>query len=188
MSASIGDSYREADILTAPPQRLHLMLIEGAIRFIERARHLWRENQFDAGFESLIRAQEIVAEILSGIKTDSGLPIARRVAALYTFVYRCLVEAGLKREEKPLEDALQVLAIQRETWQELCHRLAATSKTQENVQFSSEEQTSSASGFDSEESSPARSQPAAPHSLRGLTDAPASEYAGEYTSGFSWEA
>ena len=187
MSASIGDSYREADILTAPPQRLHLMLIEGAIRFIERARHLWQENQFDAGFESLLRAQEIVAEILSGIKTDSDFPIARRVAALYTFVYRCLVEAGLKREEKPLEDALRVLAIQRETWQELCQRLAAASETRENVQFSSDQETASASRFDSEDAALPRSQPAAPHSLRGLTEPPPSEYAGEYTSGFSWE-
>lgn len=189
MSASVGDSYREGDILTAPPQRLHLMLIEGAIKFIERTRHLWRTNQPDAGFEALIRAQEIVGEILAGIKTETGGDLAKRVAALYTFVYRCLVQASLSRDEKPLEDALRVLAIERETWQELCRRLAQHGIHKDEVRLSSETQVEQTLGDGSDLSSlPVHSRPGPPLSARNLTSVGTSEYPGEYTSGVSWEA
>lgn len=188
--SSIGDSYREADILTAPPQRLHLLLVEGAIRFIERTKYLWGQNEFEAGFEALLRAQEIVAEILSGIKTDSQIPVARQVAALYTFVYRCLVQAGVTRETDHLDDALRVLFIQRDTWQELCRKLAGEGARGVDVQFS---YTDSA-GHEVETNALGRSAPwehsqaANPPGPHGLTKSPSSDYAGEYASGFSWDA
>lgn len=175
--------------MTAPPQRLHLMLIEGAIKFIERARYLWRENRPDAGFEALIRAQEIVGEILAGIKTETGGALAKQVAALYGFVYRCLVQASLSRDEKPLEDALRVLTIERETWQELCRRLAQSGSHEDEVRLSSAGEFEQGPADRSDGSSPpARTRPAPPLSARNLTNAGTSEYPGEYATGLSWEA
>lgn len=210
MSASVGDSYREGEILTAPPQKLHLLLIEGALRFVERTRHLWHENQPDAAFESLCRAQEIVAEILSGIKLESDFPLARKVAAIYTFIYRALVQAGLTREEKHLAAALRVLHEERQTWLELCRRLGGTSPAGDDVGLSSENPATMQAqakgnhpaGWPAESSgdigpgerpSPAsssdfRSQPARPHARPPLTESGSAGYPQEYATGFSWEA
>lgn len=213
MSASVGDSYREGEILTAPPQKLHLLLIEGAIRFVERTRHLWHENQTDAAFESLCRAQEIVAEILSGIKLESDFPLARKVAAIYTFIYRALVQAGLTRDEKHLEAALRVLHEEQQTWQELCRRLGGTSPAGDDVRLSSDnsdnpstaeaqDKKNHPAGWPAESSgeigpgerpSPAsssdfRSQPAGPHARPPLTESGSASYPQEYATGFSWEA
>ncbi len=181
MSASVGDSYREGEILTAPPQRLHLMLIEGAIRYTERTRHFWRENQNDAAFESLLRAQQIVSEILAGIKISDEFPLARKVAAIYTFIYRALVQAGLTREEKYLDDALRVLHIQRETWEELCRRLGGSSPSADDLRISE-----AAASAVAEEA--IRSTPAAPHARPPLTNLGTPDYPQEYATGFSWEA
>ena len=38
-------TYLESKVLTAPPQRLHLMLIEGAIRFGRQAEELLRKGE-----------------------------------------------------------------------------------------------------------------------------------------------
>ena len=179
MSASVGDSYREGEILTAPPQRLHLLLVEAAIRFTERTKHLWQQNQHDAAFESLLRAQQIVSEILAGIRITDDFPLARKVAAIYTFIYRSLVQAGFSREEKCLDDALRILQIQRETWEEMCRRLGGSSPAADDVRIS--EPSSSDDG-------PVRSAPAAPHSRPPLTNLSLPDYPQEYATGFSWEA
>lgn len=181
MSASVGDSYREGEILTAPPQRLHLLLVEAAIRFTERTKHLWQQNQHDAGFESLLRAQQIVSEILAGIKITDEFPLARKVAAIYTFIYRSLVQAGFSREERYLDDALRVLHIQRDTWEEVCRRLGGSSPAADEVQISEPSPSSS-------DEASVRSAPAAPHSHPPLTNLGAPDYPQEYATGFSWEA
>lgn len=181
MSASVGDSYREGEILTAPPQRLHLLLVETAIRYTERTRQLWQQNENDAAFEALLRAQQIVSEILAGIKVTDEFPLARKVAAIYTFIYRSLVQAGLTREEKYLHDALRVLNIQRETWEEVCRRLGGTSPAADELRIA--ESSDSASS-----ESVVRSEPAAPHTRPPLTNLGSPDYPQEYATGFSWEA
>ncbi|MGQ9503400.1 MAG: flagellar export chaperone FliS [Thermogutta sp.] len=181
MSASVGDSYREGEILTAPPQRLHLLLIEAAIRYTERIRQLWQQNQNDAAFEALLRAQQIVSEILAGIKITDEFPLARKVAAIYTFIYRSLVQAGFTREEKYLDDALRVLQIQRETWEEVCRRLGGTSSANDEIRISESSISSSSAGL-------VRSEPVAPHTRPPLTNLGPSDYPQEYATGFSWEA
>jgi flagellar protein FliS len=181
MSASVGDSYREGEILTAPPQRLHLLLVEAAIRYTERTRQLWQQNQNDAAFEALVRAQQIVSEILAGIKVTDEFPLARKVAAIYTFIFRSLVQAGYTREEKYLNDALRVLNIQRETWEEVCRRLGGTSPTTDELRIAESSDTASSETL-------FRSEPAAPHTRPPLTNLGTPDYPQEYATGFSWEA
>lgn len=120
-----ADHYLESEVLTAPPEKLHLMLIQGAIRFIRQGQAQWQAQQPEAATESLIRAQEIVGEMLASLKPEQNQPLVSKVAAVYMFVFRSLVTAQLNRDEKALADALRVLQIEEETWQQVCRQLAA---------------------------------------------------------------
>jgi hypothetical protein len=51
--------------------------------------------------------------------------LVANVAAVYNFVFRSLIEAGLKRDAGKLENAVRVLEIERETWRQVCERLGA---------------------------------------------------------------
>ncbi len=133
MQPSYGDRYLESEVLTASPQRLHLLLIEAAIRHVERTRTAWQRQESDVAFNCLTKAQQIVAEMLASLKMDAAPDLIKQVAAIYTFVYRRLVEAGLKSDEKLLSDALRVLQIERETWAELCGKLGSTSGADASV-------------------------------------------------------
>ncbi|GAB6164202.1 hypothetical protein JCM19992_02020 [Thermostilla marina] len=126
MPASVRDNYLEAEILTASPQKLHLMLIEGAIRFIERTRIAWQEENWDVGCETLIRSQQIIAEILAGLNPNTGGDLPKKVAALYIWMYRTLIEAGASRDQDKLREVVRVLEIERETWRQLCEQLGDT--------------------------------------------------------------
>jgi len=55
-------SYLESKARTAPPQRLHLMLIEGAIRFARLAEEALRRGEPAAADVSLLRVIDIVGE------------------------------------------------------------------------------------------------------------------------------
>ena len=44
--------------------------------------------------------------------------------ALYVYIFRCLVEAGLLHDATKLADAIHLLEIERETWRQLCQQTA----------------------------------------------------------------
>ena len=50
------------------------------------------------------------------------MELTDRVAAVYAFIFRRLVEAGYGRDEAKLADAIRLLEIERQTWQEVCQQ------------------------------------------------------------------
>jgi flagellar protein FliS len=125
MQSSARENYLVTDVMTATPQKLHLMLIEAAIRSAERARDKWQTGEDARASEALIHAHEVVGELLAGLNRDIDAGLARKVAAVYLFVSRSLMEANCQRDDKKLQDALRVLEVERETWRQVCQRSAS---------------------------------------------------------------
>lgn len=121
---NLQQEYLVNEVYTAPPQKLQLMLIDAALRSIQRAKILWAAGvDADAG-EAILKAQEIVTQLITGTCTDEPTDLSRRVRAIYTFVFRTLVSAHVHRDEARLAEATRVLEIERETWQQVCITLA----------------------------------------------------------------
>lgn len=131
MHGSARDRYLETEVMTASPQKLQLMLIDAAIRSIEHARRHWRAKRDDEASESLIRAQQIITELLSGLNHEVLPDLTKRVAAVYLFAFRRLIEANSHRDEGKLDEALRALEPQREAWEGVCEQLGST-RTPEN--------------------------------------------------------
>lgn len=123
MQSSPCNDYLVTEVLTAPPQKLQLLLIEAAIRAAERARDRWQAGEDGQASEALIHAQEVVGELLAGLNREVDAELAKRVASVYLFIFRNLMEASSERSEKKLADALRVLEAERETWQQVCRQL-----------------------------------------------------------------
>jgi flagellar protein FliS len=119
------DHYLASQVKTATPQKLQLLLIDSALRSANRARQYWQQGRDDLAVQSLLNAQDVVAQMLAAIDREAGGDLAQRVAAVYAFIYRCLVRAGHRHDEKGLADAVRILGIERETWRQLCDKLAA---------------------------------------------------------------
>ena len=45
MDVSVRDRYLNAEVMTATPQKLQLMVVEAAIRSCEKARSFWRRDE-----------------------------------------------------------------------------------------------------------------------------------------------
>jgi flagellar secretion chaperone FliS len=127
MEPSASDSYLSTEVLTATPQKLQLMLLDAAIRFAERARHFWSQAQDDDAAVALNRAQSFVNELVAGLNYEDGGELVRRMAAIYLFIFRNLMEANSGHDEQKLAEAIRVLNIERETWRQVCEKCPAAS-------------------------------------------------------------
>jgi flagellar protein FliS len=114
--------YLEMQVSTATPQRLRLMLIDGALRQARRTADSWCEGQFDTALEALIRCREIVGELIAGIDKDAS-PLASQVASVYVFLFALLTEVQQTRDEHQLAAIIRVLEEERETWRQLCEQV-----------------------------------------------------------------
>jgi flagellar secretion chaperone FliS len=129
MPSMARENYLTTTVFTAPPQRLRLMLIEEALRSCHRAREAWLAGEDNQASEAIIHAEDVLGELLSGLQLEAGSELARNIAAIYAFILAALMEAGLRRDEKKLADAVRVLTIEQETWRLVCEKLAADTTT-----------------------------------------------------------
>ena len=124
MSMTPQNNYLAAEVLTASPQKLQLMLLEAAVRSAERARTLWQEGHDVGAAKSLGHAQEIVGEILAGLDREADPELVGKVAGVYLFLFRTLGDASIHHDEQKLDEAIRVLRLEQETWRQLCEKLS----------------------------------------------------------------
>lgn len=121
--ANASDAYLRNAVLTATPEQLHLMLYDGAIRFTRQGIEGMDSHNWELAFEGISRAQKIMVEMLGALNYDVDRALCNRMAGLYNFIYRKLVESGLTRAPAPAREALKLLEYQRETWVMLIEKL-----------------------------------------------------------------
>jgi flagellar protein FliS len=127
------EEYLTQQVMTAAPQKLQLLLIEAAIRHCLRARDDYRASEYLSGGEPILRAQEIVTELLSSARQDPTSTLGKQVAALYAYLFRTLIEAHMKRDVRKLDDALRILSEERETWRLVCEQIGSTRQDSRGV-------------------------------------------------------
>jgi len=126
MQAAARETYLATEVMTAPPQKLQLLLIEGAMRFCNLALSRWEQGDQEAAGEALTRAQGIITELIAAVRPEHNRELARKAASVYLYLFRTLVDAHLRHDAQLVRDALRVLEVERGTWQEVCKRLAGT--------------------------------------------------------------
>jgi flagellar protein FliS len=119
MDAAAREQYLSSQVFTATPERLHLMLIDGAIRFARQLRDALAVGDVEAATDVGERCRNVISEMLLCVQRD-GNEAAKRVRSIYAFLLREVAEAQLRRESGRIEGVLAVLAIERDTWAEVC--------------------------------------------------------------------
>ena len=112
-------AFLAQQVLTAPKEQLLLMLVDGAVRFTERAKVKLAEKDFEAFGTALVRSQRIMMELICSLRKDViGEELYNKLVGLYHFVYTRLVDAKLKREVAMMDEALKILNMLRNMWHE----------------------------------------------------------------------
>lgn len=131
--------------MTASKEQLQLMLYDGAIRYSNQARDAIEKKDFETSYDRLTRAQNIMMEMINGLNYDINRELCERMASIYMFVYKKLLDANMHHNTSDIDDALKVLSIERETWQMLVDKVNQIREGSERDHFdaSSENETAS---------------------------------------------
>lgn len=123
--AASPQAYRESAVLTAPPERLVVMLYDGARRFLHQAAAAMRAGDVPVAHERLRRGERIIEHLLATLDMSHG-EIPERLEAIYAFCLRELSEARVKQDPERLETVSGLLGELRDAWAEI----AATPQAQ----------------------------------------------------------
>lgn len=127
--AASPQAYRESAVLTAPPERLVVMLYDGARRFLYQAATAMRDGDVPTSHERLRRAERIVEHLLATLDMSQG-EVAERLEAIYVFCLQLLAEGRMGQEPAKLDKVGELLGELREAWAQLAAGGAAPSGSQ----------------------------------------------------------
>ena len=109
-------SSLETKILSANPMELVKLLYQAAIEAVQAARqHLTRGQIFERG-RSVIKAVEILTELSGSLDHEKGGELSTRLAALYDYLQRILLDANFRQADDGLATAEMLLKTLNEAW------------------------------------------------------------------------
>ncbi|MGB1125129.1 MAG: flagellar export chaperone FliS [Phycisphaeraceae bacterium] len=111
-----ANPYLRNQVLSAKPEELRLMLFDGAIRFLNVGRKGLETKDYDVSYTNISKAQKIVLELSNSLNRDVMPEVTEKLSALYTYIYRLLIDASTTRTTEPLDEAVKLLKYERETW------------------------------------------------------------------------
>lgn len=110
------NAYLRTKVLTASPEELRLMLLDGALKFLRQGRDAMVRKDHEGTFNGISRCRDIILELLNGVKPEPDRELYNRVTGLYTFMYTTLVEANLEKDVTKCDKVIELLEYERETW------------------------------------------------------------------------
>lgn len=106
--------YLEAAVTTATPEKLVVLLYDGALQALNRAEHAISKGRPPG--PAIGKALAIVGELRASLDCEKGGEIAGNLFSLYGFVTDRLIKANAARAAEPIGEARLVLAKLKEGW------------------------------------------------------------------------
>jgi len=111
-----ANAYLRTKVMTASPEELRLLLLDGAVKFAHQARSGLEQSHPEMIYLGFTQCRDIVLELLNTIKAEPAPEIAQSMRELYTFMYSELIKASTDKDINKLNDVIGLLEYDRETW------------------------------------------------------------------------
>lgn len=106
---SAAHSYRESEVLSAPPGRLLLITFDGLLTAMTRARVGIAMSNHEVTLAALDRSRAFLGELLASLDRTHGGEIAERLASLYVFVFGELLALGMQPNLSRLDRVIGII-------------------------------------------------------------------------------
>jgi flagellar protein FliS len=113
-------AYKESSVLTAPPERLVLMLYDGVHRFLFQGAHAMRAGDIQTANSRMQRAEAIIDELIATLDHSAGGEIADRLNAIYLYSRRTLGQSRIERDPSKIDHVDKLIAELRDAWAQIC--------------------------------------------------------------------
>lgn len=111
------NAYKQNSVTTASPGELTLMLYNGCLKFLGRAKLAIDEKNIQDRNYYIQRSQAIIAELMSTLNMD--IEISKQMLPLYEYMNQRLTEANIKNDVAIIEEVEGLVTEFRDTWKEV---------------------------------------------------------------------
>lgn len=114
-------AYRETSVRTASGGKIIVMLYDEAVKQLDTAVTLLDEDtrELDRVNNAILKAQDIITELMVSLDFDKGGDIAPKLFGLYRFFNDQLMEANIKKDPEPLRTVRGFLSELRDAWAQI---------------------------------------------------------------------
>jgi flagellar secretion chaperone FliS len=112
-------SYRKTNVVTAGPKRLILMCYEGAIDSLKLGKKKLAEKDYEAKGSALVKAQDIIRELMNALDFEKGGSVARNLDSLYNYMVRRILYADLHKNTEAIDEVIEMLNTLKSAWEEI---------------------------------------------------------------------
>ena len=122
-------TYQATRISTATKEQLLLITYDIGIKACHTAENalLGKTNggtpDYDLANREVIRAQEVIRELMVTLNKDRGGEVADKLMQLYEYMYQLLVDANIKKEPDNIRTVCGMLEELKQTWEEALIKL-----------------------------------------------------------------
>ena len=112
-------SYRKTNITTSDPLRLIIMCYEGIIDCLNLAKEKIKEKDYEKKANAIIKAQDIINELMCSLNFEIRGEIAGNLESLYNYMLRRILQGDLNKDVRPIDEVIGMLNELLSAWREL---------------------------------------------------------------------
>ncbi|OHD69046.1 MAG: flagellar export chaperone FliS [Spirochaetes bacterium RBG_16_49_21] len=113
------NEYKKTQIATANQGKLIVMLYDGAIKFLTIAIDNMNPKTYDVANNNIIKAQDIITELLLSLNMKEGGEISQNLFNLYMYFKKTLLEANIKKDPETIKGVVKLLKELRDAWDKI---------------------------------------------------------------------
>ncbi|MDN4492227.1 flagellar export chaperone FliS [Ureibacillus aquaedulcis] len=111
------NAYKQNSVTTASPGELTLMLYNGCLKFLTKAKNAIADKNIEEKNTNILKSQAIIAELMSTLNMD--IEISKQMLPLYDYMNRRLIEANVKNDTAIIEEVIGLTTEFRDTWKQV---------------------------------------------------------------------
>lgn len=138
--------YQTSNITTATPEKLMIMLFDGAIQFLQKAKTAIEEKNLQERAENIESARKIVRELMRTIDLETGNDVSKSLFRLYNKMAMKLIKANVSRNASLVDEVLEDMINIRWGFQKAIEIQSGISSVEEVMKEQAEMQAESTQG------------------------------------------
>lgn len=102
--------YQTNNITTATPEKLMIMLFDGAIQFLQKAKSAIEEKNIKERSVNIESARKIIRELMRTIDLENGNDVSKQLFVLYNKMAMKLIKANVSKNVGLIDEVLEDLS------------------------------------------------------------------------------
>lgn len=102
--------YQTSNITTATPEKLMIMLFDGAVQFLQKAKKAIEEKNLQERATNIESARKIIRELMRTIDLENGNDVSKSLFVLYNRMAMKLIKANVSKNVNLIDEVIEDLS------------------------------------------------------------------------------